>query len=54
MNLGWQKPGRQKRKRKTITGFGFKLGADLYKYVGKKIGLPFVSKDEEENDGEDK
>ncbi len=40
--------------RAIITGFGFKLGSDLYKYVGKKIGLPFVSKDDDENDGDDK
>ncbi len=40
--------------RAIITGFGFKLGADLYKYVGKKVGLPFVSTDDDESDGEDK
>ncbi|MCA9717098.1 MAG: hypothetical protein H6713_29160 [Myxococcales bacterium] len=40
--------------RAIITGFGFKLGSDLYKYVGKKLKLPFVSRDDEDNDGDEK
>ena len=38
--------------RAIITGFGFKLGADLYRYIGKKMNLPFVPREEEDGDEE--
>jgi hypothetical protein len=34
--------------RAVITGFGFKLGADLYKFISKKIKSPLLSEDDED------
>lgn len=31
-----------------ITGFGLKLGADIYKYVKQRLGIP----DDEDNKGD--
>lgn len=30
-----------------ITGFGIKLGTDIYKYVKQRIGLPDIPESEE-------